>query len=93
MMMRFSRRLRLSLLSAMIVVALAGALFAWVAAERRKRIAALAAEYQRQEERVRWAERMQGLGYMSKASLTAEQKDLEEVQSQLTRLGADPTKP
>jgi Tfp pilus assembly protein PilN len=93
MMMRVSRRLRFSLLSAMVMVAFAAALFGWAAAERRKRIVALAAEYQRQEKRLRWAEQMHEYQYIPKARLAAEQKAFEEVQSQLTRLGADPTKP
>jgi hypothetical protein len=85
--MRTGRRIRISLLSAMAIVALAAVLLGWVAAERRKRAAALAAELQRAQDRVSWAERMQRRGYVSRASLAAERKSLEAVRSQLQSLG------
>jgi hypothetical protein len=86
MRLRGLRRPRLTLLAAMAIVALAAILFGWAAAERRQRVAALTVEVKRQQDRVRWAERMQGLGYVSMATLIAERAKLEEVRSRLARL-------
>ncbi len=63
----------------MTLVALSAILLGWVAAERHRRVAALAAEYQRAEERVLWAEQMRSHGYLSRPHLTAEQRKLQEV--------------
>jgi hypothetical protein len=86
--MRPNRRIRISILTAMAIVALVAVLLSWVAAERRKRAAALAAELQRSRDRVSWAERMHKRGYVSKATLAAERKSLEAVRSELRSLGA-----
>ena len=77
----------------MMIVALIAIVFAWAAAERRQRILALTAEQQRLSERLRWAENMQSRGYVSKTQVTAERAGLENVESQLTRLGAAPPRP
>jgi hypothetical protein len=77
----------------MVIVALAAVLFGWVAAERRKRVAALAAELRQRQDRVEWAERMYRRGYVSRAALAADQKQLEETRSQIDRLGALPKRP
>ena len=92
--MRINRRIRISILTAMGIVALAAVLLAvWVAVEKRKRFAMLTAELHRSEDRVRWAERMQRRGYVSKASLAAEHKHLAEVRAQIKGLGAAPKDP
>lgn len=77
------RRPRVSLLMTMLLVALAGVLCTWVAAERRKRVAFLRAELNRKADRVRWAERMTRLGYLSKGQLAIERTNLERVESEL----------
>jgi hypothetical protein len=96
--MRVNRRLRLSILSVMGLVALAAVLFGGVAAQRRERVtrervAALTAELRLRQDRVDWAERMHRVGYRSKAELAADHKKLAEVESQLKMLGASPQGP
>lgn len=91
--MTIPRRLRFSLLAAMVIVALAAVFFGWMAAERRKRVAALAIRLQRQEERVRWAEQMQRLGYVPASRLAAEQREREKVRAEIEGLGGIPKSP
>ena len=86
--MRITRRLRFRLLTMMGLVALAAMLLGlWTAAERRSRMAALAAELHRLQDRVSWAEKMQKRGYISPSKLVAEQNSLTKVQTQLQSLG------
>lgn len=66
--MMAKKRIRISILTAMGIVALGAVLLGWAAAERRKRIATLTAELHRLEERANWSEQMQRHGYLSKAS-------------------------
>lgn len=86
--MQTGRRRRLTLLAAMGIVALSALLLGWVAAERRKRVEALAAELRGREERAAWAGRMQRRGYVSKAQLAVEQARVEGVRAQLKSMGA-----
>jgi hypothetical protein len=67
-----SRRLRISILAMMAAVALSAVFLGWIAAERRKRVAALNVELNRLEDRLNWAERMPSQGYVSKASLASD---------------------
>ena len=87
-MMRLSRRARFRLITLMLMVAIAGTLFGWLASERKARVAHLSVEFQRREERVRWAQQMQGLGYLSKAVLTDAENQREATRWHLSLLGA-----
>jgi hypothetical protein len=86
--MKVHGRLRFHMATAMVMIAVIAVVLGWAAAERRKRVAELAAESQRQEEHVRWAQRLQKLEYLSKASVLAEEKRQADVEHQLERLGA-----
>jgi hypothetical protein len=92
--MRSDRRIRISILTMMGIVALAAVLLSWgVAAEKARRVAALTTELTRAEDRLSWAERIHNRGYVSKASLVSERLNVQHVQLQLKELGAPPKRP
>jgi len=88
--MKLVFRPRLTLLWSMVIIAAVAILLAWVAMERRKRIQTLMVDFQRAQDRLEWAGRMNQKGYVSKAQLTSERNTRDRVRSELESLGAGP---